>query len=97
LKYKQQGVSSRQYPAAVLRGRMAKRITLKIEGMECPNCAMILERIEDKLNGVLLAEASYHKAQMLVEYNEAQVTEEKIVAEIQRMGYSVASINANSK
>jgi copper chaperone CopZ len=70
---------------------MAKRITLKIEGMECPNCAMILERIEDKLDGVLMAEASYHKAQMVVEYNETQVSEEQIKAEVVRLGYAVKS------
>ncbi len=32
---------------------MAKKITLTIQGMECPNCAMKLESIEDKLAGVL--------------------------------------------
>ena len=69
---------------------MAKRITLSIQGMECPNCVMILERIEDKLEGVILAEASYHKARLVVEYNEAQVTEEQIRAEVVRLGYQVA-------
>jgi copper chaperone CopZ len=68
---------------------MAKRITLKIGGMECPNCSMILERIEDKLDGVLMAEASYHKGQMVVEFNEGKVSEETIKAAIQRMGYEV--------
>ena len=70
---------------------------MKIEGMECPNCSMILERIEDKLAGVVLAEASYHKATMVVEYNETQLSEEQITAEIQRMGYQVASIQSNGK
>ena len=36
---------------------MTKRITVIIQDMECPNCAMRLESIEDKLEGVLLAEA----------------------------------------
>jgi copper chaperone CopZ len=76
---------------------MAKRITLKIGNMECPNCAMNLERIEDKLKGVLMAEASYHKAQMIVEYNETQVTEEQIKAEVKRLGYEVVATNSNSK
>jgi copper chaperone CopZ len=70
---------------------MAKRITLKIRGMECPNCSMILERIEDKLKGVLMAEASYHKEQLIVEYNENQVTVAQIQAEVSRMGYEVVS------
>jgi copper chaperone CopZ len=71
---------------------MAKRITLKIHGMECPNCAMILEGIEDKLKGVTFAEASYRKEQMVVEYNENQVDEAQIQAEVQRLGYEVVSI-----
>ena len=74
---------------------MAKRITFKIEGMECPNCSMILERVEDKLAGVLLAEASYRKGQMLVEFDEKQVSEVEIRAEIERMGYSVTGPLSN--
>ncbi len=73
---------------------MTQRIVMKIDGMECPNCAMLLERIEDKVDGVLLAEASYHKAQMVVEFDKAQVTEEQIKAEIERMGYTVVAVKA---
>lgn len=76
---------------------MAKRIMMKIQGMECPNCSMLLERIEDKLKGVIMAEASYHKAQMVVEYNETQITEEQIKAEVQRMGYKVTAISSTIK
>ncbi len=72
-----------------------RRITLKIQGMECPNCAMTLERIEDNLKGIHLAEASYHKAQMVVEFDEAQITEEQIKAEVLRMGYTVAAADSN--
>lgn len=72
---------------------MTKKITMKISGMECPNCAMILERIEEKLKGVEFAEASYRKAQMVVEFDEKQVTQEQISIEIQRMGYKVSEIS----
>lgn len=74
---------------------MKKRMNLKIQGMECPNCAMILERIEDRLDGVLFAEASYRKEQMVVEYDDTQVSEAQIQAEIQRMGYQVAGVSTN--
>ena len=70
---------------------MTKRITLKIDGMECPNCAMILEGIEDKLKGVKSAEASYRKTQLIVEYEESLLTEDQIKAEVKRMGYEVAN------
>lgn len=76
---------------------MAKRITLTIQGMECPNCAMRLETIEDKLAGVVLAEASYQKGLMTVEYHEAQVDEAQIQAAIQRLGYAVTEIKAAGK
>lgn len=66
---------------------MAKRIMLTIEGMECPNCAMKLERMEDTLEGVVLAEASYRKAQLIVEFNEEKVSETQIRAEVRRLGY----------
>lgn len=69
---------------------MKTSITLKIQGMECPNCAMILESVEDKLPGVLRAEASYHRAQMLVEYDPALVSEDQIRAVVQHLGYTPA-------
>lgn len=72
---------------------MSKRILMKIQGMECPNCSMILERIEDKLEGVLRAEGSYHKAQLIVEYREELVSQEKIIEFIEQLGYGVRSSN----
>jgi copper chaperone CopZ len=69
-----------------------KKILLKIEGMHCPNCPMLLERIEDKMPGIERAEASYHKAQMVVEFDETRVTEEQISAEIVKMGYEITAV-----
>lgn len=71
---------------------MNKRITLKIDGMECPNCAMKLEGIEDKLQGVHKAKASYHKAQLIIEYDELLLTLDQVKGEVKRMGYEVTSI-----
>lgn len=72
---------------------MAKKITLTIQGMECPNCAMKLEGIEDTLTGVLRAEASYPKGRMTVEYNAAQVNAAQIQAAVQHLGYEVIAIH----
>lgn len=69
---------------------MSTKLVLKITGMECPNCAMILESIEDNLRGVIKAEASYRKEQLIVEYDPSQLTEETIKQEIKRMGYEAA-------
>lgn len=68
---------------------MTTRITFTILGMECPNCAMRLEAIEDRLKGVTFAEASYRKSQLMVEFNEAVVSESQICEEIKAIGYQV--------
>ncbi len=55
--------------------------------MECPNCAMHLESIEDELDGVSLVNASYRKLQMEVEFDENRVTIPQIVAAALKKGY----------
>lgn len=71
---------------------MTKKITLKISGMECPNCSMNLERIEDKLAGVLFAEASYRKEQLTLEYDESKLNLDQIKDEVKRLGYEVSGV-----
>ena len=61
--------------------------TYGISNMECPNCAMILESIEDKLPGIRQISASYHKGQMTVEFDEEKVSEAQILAEVEKKGY----------
>ena len=48
---------------------------------------MRLESIEDELVGVKEINASYHKQQMTVEYDEALVTIEHIIAAAMKKGY----------
>lgn len=66
---------------------MKQKVTLNIKGMECPNCSLTLEQIEDKLEGVLFAEASYRKEQLVVEFDETVVSLDRIKTEIIRLGY----------
>lgn len=64
--------------------------TYIITNMECSNCAMILEAIEDKLPGIKEINASYHKGQMTVEFDEVQVSEAQILEAVAKRGYTVA-------
>jgi copper chaperone CopZ len=61
--------------------------TFRVTGMHCPNCAMNLEILEDKLPGVKQISASYKKAQMVVEYDEKQLDVAGIVAAVSQKGY----------
>lgn len=66
---------------------MIKKIYRVID-MHCVNCAMRIESIEDDLPGVKSVSASYKKGQMTVEFDETQLSDEQIIAAVQRRGYT---------
>ncbi len=66
---------------------MKKRI-FKVTDMSCTNCAMKLESLEDVLDGVKQINASYHKLEMIVEYDESRLTDEQIIAAAKKKGYT---------
>jgi copper chaperone CopZ len=65
--------------------------TYKIPDMHCPNCSIILESIEDRLPGIKGINASYKKGEMMVEFDEAKVSEGQILAAIEKKGYHIGS------
>ena len=62
--------------------------TFKVEDMTCTNCAMKLESLEDDLTGIKEINASYHKLEMIVEYDESKLTPDQIVAAVKKKGYT---------
>ena len=61
--------------------------TFKVPDMSCTNCAMKLESLEDTLDGVKEVNASYHRLEMVIVYDEARLTEEQIIAAVKKKGY----------
>ena len=61
--------------------------TYRVTGMSCPNCAMNIEGIEDELPGIRMLLASYQKGSMEIEFDETLVSEDEILAAVQRHGY----------
>ncbi len=70
---------------------MIKRI-FNVVDMSCTNCAMKLESLEDVLDGVKEINASYHKLQMIVEYDESKLTDEQIIAAAKKKGYTATLV-----
>lgn len=66
--------------------------TFKVPDMTCTNCAMKLESLEDTLEGVKEINASYHRLEMVIEYDESKVTEEQIIAAVKKKGYTAAPV-----
>ena len=60
--------------------------------MTCSNCAMKLESLEDDLDGVKEINASYHRLEMVIEYDESKLTEEQIVSAVKKKGYQAVSV-----
>lgn len=67
--------------------------TFSVPDMHCSNCSMKLESIEDELDGIREINASYHKQIMTVEFDEARVSLDQILAAVKKKGYT-AIINA---
>ena len=69
------------------REKMLKK-TFKIPDMTCSNCAMKIESLEDDLDGVKEINASYHKLEMVIEYDESKLTDEQIIVAVKKKGYT---------
>jgi copper chaperone CopZ len=61
--------------------------TFKVPDMSCTNCAMKLESLEDTLDGVKEINASYHKLEMVIIYDETKLSDEQIIAAVKKKGY----------
>ena len=62
--------------------------TFNVPDMHCSNCSMKLESIEDELDGIKAINASYHRQQMIVEFDETTVNEDQIIAAARKKGYT---------
>ncbi len=70
-----------------------KKVVLRILDLHCPACVMRLEGIEDDVAGVSSVKASYQKQTMEVTYDEGVTNHEKIIAAIQKIGYTPKSMS----
>jgi copper chaperone CopZ len=70
---------------------MIKKI-FSVPDMHCVNCSLKLESIEDELVGIKEINASYHKQQMTVEFDETKVNEDEIIAAAKKKGYQAVPL-----
>jgi len=69
------------------KGESMIKKTFKIPDMTCSNCAMKLESLEDTLDGVKEINASYHRLEMVIEFDESKLTDEQIISAVKKKGY----------
>ncbi|MGD2177410.1 MAG: heavy metal translocating P-type ATPase [Anaerolineae bacterium] len=62
---------------------------LRVEGMDCPDCAFKLEKGVGRLDGVLHTAVDFTSAKMRVEYDVEQLEQADINERVRRMGYEL--------
>lgn len=67
------------------------RRALRIAGMHCSSCAMVIDLELEDLPGVAEARTSYARATTEVTFDPARVTLDAIIAAIGDAGYTVAA------
>lgn len=65
-----------------------KNLTLKVEGMHCKSCKMIIEDNLEEL-GVEKSDVSDESGEVKVTFDESKVNEEQIKKAIEKDGYKV--------
>ena len=70
---------------------MTKKV-LKIDGMHCVSCTMLVDGDLEDLKGVKSAKTNFAKASCEVEFDEKEVNIEKIVKTVHGTGYKVGKI-----
>lgn len=68
-----------------------KKITIKVQGMECAACAAKIERQLKKIDGVKDAVVNFAVEKVTIQYDKEQVGVDNLVAAVIDLGYRVAT------
>lgn len=67
-----------------------EKIELHIEGMHCGACAIGIQMLVSQMDGVKSVEVSYEGKKGTFEFDAAKTSKEKIVKEIDTLGYKAS-------
>ncbi len=63
--------------------------TLRLSGMDCPDCSLSIEHVVGRREGVLNVAVNYAAEKMWIEYDTARLNRKAIVKQIESLGYGV--------
>ena len=70
-------------------GNRYRHESLRIDGMDCPTCATVIEHALTRMDGVLEASVSYAAERLRLEYDSEKIARPAIVQRIQALGDAV--------
>jgi Cd2+/Zn2+-exporting ATPase len=66
--------------------------TFALEGLDCPDCALKLEKGVGRISGVLWVSTNFASAKMSVEYEPARVDVHTIEGRVRQLGYGISEL-----
>jgi copper chaperone CopZ len=66
-----------------------KSVTLKIQGMHCDGCASTIQALVEREAGVKTAAVTFKSGEARILYDPAAISEDRLVAAVERPGYRV--------
>mgnify|MGYP005849887265 CR=1 FL=1 len=66
-----------------------RNITIKVKGMHCPSCEMLIKDVIEEQDGVEKAELSREKGMVMISFDEKKVNENQLKSIIKNEGYGV--------
>lgn len=64
-----------------------KKITLKLTGMHCTSCSVLIDTVLEELSGVKRAKTSYAEQKVEVEFDPSKVEVNEMIKTIKTEGY----------
>ena len=71
-------------------------VTLKVEGMRCNGCAATIQALLERREGVRKVSAQFSPAEARVLYDPGTVSEDELVAVIEKAGYRITERRGTS-
>ncbi|MCL6519053.1 MAG: cadmium-translocating P-type ATPase [Armatimonadetes bacterium] len=75
-------------------GERFEHLTLTLVGLDCPDCAIKLEKNIGRMNGVLWASTNFAASKLSVEYEPRIVNASDVAKKIRQLGYDVREAEA---
>lgn len=70
-----------------------QKLKLKIQGMHCSSCAMVIDMDLEEAPGVRSTKTNYAKSETEVEFDPEETTAENILKTIQKSGYQASPLD----
>jgi P-type Cu+ transporter len=66
-----------------------KKVVLKVKGMHCASCSVLIDKLVGKQPGVTSVKTSYGAEKTAIEFDETKITLEQIDAFVNKLGYDI--------